>query len=280
MYKFHRTPYLNAMLVFTAYTVITTTSQSGSCVIHTKSPVPLIDAYTTRLPSSYWAYVPTSITDRSSIFSFVSEQHVAQETYDPDGYSIFLNESYSSFLNTYGLEGCTALIPASQAIPTYLGALAAVPTTAAPLTTSVGSSATVTSIAAAASSSTPGHHVHHTQAIILSVVLPTIGLVILLLCFIIIRRYRKKRSHAASAVLPVTASETQIYFDQKAELEDEERRRHELQAGGKVHEMNGQDALFEMPSGSKSRMDLASPHEMQELRGLEPSQELEVPSNV
>ena len=280
MYKFHRTPYLNAILVFTAYTVITISSLSGRCVIHTKSPVPLIDAYTTQLPSNYWPVIPTSITDRSSILSYVSEQHVEQESYDPDGYSIFLNESYSSFLNTKGLEGCTAIIPASQAIPAYLGALAAVSTTATPSTTPFGSSATVTSIAASASSSTPGHHVHHTQAIILSVVLPTIGLVILLLCFLIIRRHRKKRSHTASAVHSVTTSETQIYFDQKAELEDEERRRHELEAGGKVDEMDGQDTLFEMPGDSKSRMDLASPHQMQELRGLEFSQELEVPSNV
>ena len=271
MYKFHRTPYLNAILVFTAYTVITTSSQSGKCVIHTKTPVPLIDAYTTQLPSSYWPYVPTSITDRSSILSYVSEQNGEQESYDPDGYSIFLNKSYSSFLNTKGLEGCTALIPASQAIPAYLGALAAVSATAAP---------SITSVATLASSTTPKHGVHHTQTIILSIVLPTIGLVILLLCVIFIRRYRKKRSHQALTVHSKTTSDTQICFDQKAELEDEERRRHELEAGGKLHEMDGQDTLFEMPGDRKSRMDLESPHKMQELRGLEPSQELEVPSNV
>ena len=214
------------------------------------------------------------------MLSYVSLQNVEQESYDPDGYSIFLNESYSSFLNTKGLEGCTALIPASQAIPAYLGALAAVSATAAPLTISVGSSATVTSIAASPSSSTPGQHVHHTRTIIVSVVLPTVGLMILLLCVIVVRRYRKKRSYAASTVHPETTSETRIYLDQKAELEDEERRRHELEAGGRVHEMDGQDTVFEMPGNDKSRMQLASSHRTHELRGPDHTQELEVPGNV
>ena len=203
-----------------------------------------------------------------------------QESYDPDGYSIFLNESYSSFLNTKGLEGCTALIPASQAIPAYLGALAAVSTTAAPSTISVGSSATVASKAASASSSTPGRHVHHTQTIILSVALPTVGLVVLLLCVIVIRRYRKKRSNAASTVHPVTTSETRIYLDQKAELEDEERRRHELEAGGKIQEMDGQDTVFEMPGSNNSRIQLAASYGIHELRGPDHTRELEVPGNV
>ena len=285
MYRFHRTPYLNAILVFTAYTVITTSSLSGHCVEHTKSPVPLMDAYVTRFPSSFWPYIPSFITPGSSMLSYVSEQNaeqqnIEQESYDPYYYSSFLDDSYSSFLTTQGLEGCTAIIPASQSIPAYLGAILAVSATAAPSTTLVGSPATVTSIATLASSSTPGHDVHHTRTITLSVVLPTLGFMILLLCFVIIRRYRKKRRHSALAVDPKTISDTQLYLDQKAELEDDQRRRHELEAGRTMHEMDGQDTMFEMTGDNNSRMQLALSHRTHELRGPDHTQELEVPGNV
>ena len=280
MYRFHRTPYLNAILVFTAYTVITTSSLSGNCVEHTKSPIPLIDAYTTQLPSYFWPYLPTSITLRSSVLSYVSEQNVEPGSFYQNDYSSFLDDSYSSFLTTKGLEGCTALIPASQVIPAYVGALAAVSTTAAPSITLVGSSATTTSTATLVSSSTPGHDVHHTRTIILSVVLPTLGFMIFLLCFFIIRRYRKKRSHSTLAVVPKTTSDTQLYLDQKAELEDDERRRHELEAGRTMHEMDGQDTVFEMPGDNDSGTQLASSHRTHELRGPDHTQELDVHSNI
>lgn len=250
MYRFHRTPYLNAILVFTAYTVITTSSLSGNCVIHTKSPVPLIDdAYTNQFPSSLQ----------------LLEIYPSDLSPSQDGYSSFLDDTYSSFLASEGLKGCTALIPPSQVLPTYLGNLAEVSVTAAPSTTA---------------SSTPRQQVHHTGTIILSVLLPTAGLMILLLCVVILRRYRKKRSHSALAVDPKTTSDTQLYLDQKAELEDDERRRHELEAGRIMHEMNGQDTVFEMPGDNNSRTQLASSHRTHELRGPDHTQELEVPGNV
>ena len=100
---------------------------------------------------------------------------------------------------------------------------------------------------------------------------------ILLLCFVVIRRYRKKRSHAAFTVPPKTTSDTQLYLDQKAELEAEERRRHELEAGRIMHEMDGQDTVFEMPCDNKSRM---LSHKTHELRGPDDTQELEAPGKV
>ena len=46
-----------------------------------------------------------------------------------------------------------------------------------------------------------------------------------------------------------TTSDVQLYVDQKAELEDEERRKHELDANGIIYEMDGEDRIFEMPGG-------------------------------
>lgn len=195
-------------------------------------------------------------------------------------YSSFLDDVYSSFLATEGLEGCTASIPPSQSIPTFVGARAAVSATVASPATPAEGSAAVHSAENLTGSSTPGSRGHPTQIIILSVVLPTVGIMILLFCFIIVRRYRNKRSQAADAIHPEKSSDAQLYVDQKAELEDEERRRHELEAERTRHELNGEDTIFEMPDNGHSRMHSASSHRPHELRGAEHSQELEVPSNV
>ena len=56
-------------------------------------------------------------------------------------------------------------------------------------------------------------------------------------CLVIIRRYRRKRSQAATTNHPEMKSDTLPYVDQKAELEDDERRRHELVAGRNIYEM-------------------------------------------
>ena len=79
---------------------------------------------------------------------------------------------------------------------------------------------------------------------------------------------------------PNTTTDTQLCFDQKAELEDEERRKHELDATGKTYEMEGEDKISEMPSGGNAEMRLASFRETHELRGVEHSQELEAPSDA
>ena len=75
-------------------------------------------------------------------------------------------------------------------------------------------------------------------------------------------------------------SNTQLYVDRKAELEDEERRKHELNATGIMYEMEGEDRIIEMPSGGDTETRLASFRETHELRGVEHSQELEVPGTT
>lgn len=71
-------------------------------------------------------------------------------------------------------------------------------------------------------------------------------------------------------------TDTQFYVDRKAELEDEERRKHELDGAGISYEMEGEERVFEMRSGRDEEMSLASIRGTQELRGVEHSQELEV----
>lgn len=58
----------------------------------------------------------------------------------------------------------------------------------------------------------------------------------------------------------------QPYLQQKAELEAEERRRHELEAAGIVHELDGEDGVHELSDTERKTR--------QELKGEEFSQEL------
>ena len=69
-------------------------------------------------------------------------------------------------------------------------------------------------------------------------------------------------------------------MDQKAELEDEERRKHELEAAGIRYEMEGEDKIFEMLGDGNAMAGTAPSDNKQELRGAEHSRELEVPGNV
>ena len=78
----------------------------------------------------------------------------------------------------------------------------------------------------------------------------------------------------------LNTTDTQFLMIQKAELEDEERRKHELDAISKTYEMEGEDAILEMSSGGDTEVRLASFRETHELRGVEHSQELEVPDNA
>ena len=115
---------------------------------------------------------------------------------------------------------------------------------------------------------------------IVSVVVPVTGLIVLLLCLIVIRRYRKNRRQIAITKQPSNTSVTQLYVDPKAELEDEERRRHELEAGGTRNEMEGGDTIFEMPDDRNAGMRVASIDGFHELGGVENSKELEAPGNT
>lgn len=119
----------------------------------------------------------------------------------------------------------------------------------------------------------------YTRIIIFSAVMPNIALMILL-CLIMIRIYRRKRRQAVSIKSPKTTSDVQPYVDQKAELEDGERRKHELDVDMRVYEMEWEDRVFEMSSEEDMRIWATRLDRLQELRGAEHSKELEVPSNI
>ncbi len=269
--KYYRSSFLLPYLHFTAYSVTSTSSEAGTCTKHTGSPVPLSleDPYVVSVPTNV---IPGSLTGQDSNAFYTAY------------YSTFLDDAYSSLNTILGYESCTAVLP-SSVLSSLLATsgilyLPNVASETATTTTTPFFFATATALpsATATESSVPVQHIHKTQIIIVSVVVPTIGLVTFLLCFIILRRYRKKRRQAAIKNQWDMTSNTQLYVDQKAELEDEERRKFELDAGGITYEMEGEDRIFEMPTTAEMR--LASLRETHEMRGVEHSQELGVPGSA
>lgn len=90
------------------------------------------------------------------------------------------------------------------------------------------------------------------------------------LALLLWRKYRKKQVAATSTEKDDnTADNSQLYMQQKAELEDEDRSRHELGAQEKISEMDG-DMIHEMPVASRGQ----GLGQTQELRGEEFSKEL------
>ena len=105
------------------------------------------------------------------------------------------------------------------------------------------------------------------MAIVVPVILVTIGLTFL--C--IIRKHRKREKEAVSSNQDDSKDkddrgDTQLYFQQKVELDDEQRR-HEMVATELRHEMEGGDRIYELPAEDRRNR--------QELRGEEHTKELE-----
>ena len=256
----HRTPWFHPYLHFTAYSVTLTTLIKGACVIHTSLPVQLGDAYAVSVPDYVAADYNTGLTN---VVQIASAQNA--------GYSVFLDDTYSSFDVWIGYEGCTATLPPSPIMPALLTAV---------LTPALAAASSTTALPSVTESSVPVRRVHSAEIMIVSVVVPITGLMVFLLCFIVIRKYRKKRSQAAFTNQSATTSNVQLYVDQKAELEDEKRIKHELESQGIRHEMEGQGNMFEMPGAENTRIEPAPLNRTHELRGMEHSQELEAPGNI
>lgn len=245
---------MQVYLHFTAYSVTSRSIVMGTCVKTSGSPVTLLDQYAVSVKQLN-GFNTLTISGMEIPVSKDAPAITAE-------YSVFLEPAYSSFEAVIGYEGCTAALPPSPVVPTLVDPFMDY------LASPTGSTI-VYPTPTSAESSVPVKHNHTTQITIVSVVLPTAGLMILLLCFIAIRRHRKKRSQAVAMSQPDIITDTQLYVDRKAELEDEERRKHGLDGVGISYEMEGEDRVFEIPSGRDVETSLESIRETQALRGVE-----------
>ena len=271
---------MQSYLHFTAYTIISASSVKGTCVRSTGSPIPVPAAYIVYVQSEY----PGPFWNITTSTLLVNEYSA--------NFSTSLANAYSSLKTEIGQEPCATTAPTSIVLPlgfpSYMYQVAsatALPSAAALSSTTVVSSAT--SIVTAVHD----RHVRTKKTIIVSIVVPLAVLIGVFLCFIGIVRHRKRkpsqadgkdqRSEADGKDKRSLTSHSQIYVDRKAELEDEQRRRHELDASGVSYEVDGEDRIFEMSTGDRDLGTRSvSMREMQELTGVEHWQELEVPINA
>lgn len=113
-----------------------------------------------------------------------------------------------------------------------------------------------------------------------AVAIPVALLGLVLLLFLLYKRRKahktlKKEEEDSSSQKQGSShhEDTQPYLQNKAELEAEENRKHELEARERRYEMGNEGERYELPAGERESMRRT----MQELRGEEHSTELEVP---
>lgn len=111
-----------------------------------------------------------------------------------------------------------------------------------------------------------------TIGLVVGIVVPIILITLGLSSFCLVRRRRKRKGEAAVSAQDVREDQgdhTQMYFQQKVELDDEQRR-HEMEAAELRYEMEGEDTIQEL-RGEEAH----GRNNRQELRGEEHAKELE-----
>lgn len=103
----------------------------------------------------------------------------------------------------------------------------------------------------------------------------TILAIVTLLIIIWRRRRRRKAFREHTAADDQKVNEHQPYLQRKAELEDEERRKHEFEARERRFELEGETELSEIPAGRDGPW--LPPPFTQELRGEEHAKEMDAP---
>ena len=112
-----------------------------------------------------------------------------------------------------------------------------------------------------------------------AVAIPVALLGLVLLLFLLYKRRKAQKTlkeeeeDSSSQDKGPPHEETQPYLQKKAELEAEEKRKHELEAREMRYEMGTEGERYELPAGERDSMKRTR----QELRGEEHSTELEVP---
>ena len=153
--------------------------------------------------------------------------------------------------------------------------------------TANGSISSPISLASAAKPSTSEENrqvLNATARIEVGVIVPVVAIISSLVGILFWRRHRKQNVHGENESKPTDdpAKDTQPYLRRKAELEDDENRKRELEAQEQRPELNAEDTIYEI-SGPEDRQELFTDlrtglpsHRLKhELAGGEFAQELE-----
>ena len=241
-------------IVLTAYSITSAYLSNGVCI--TTSGVPIV------LPKAYTITSPTTVP--SSDFPF----YAASEFLDFLGFSTCVGSGEELFP--------TPIIPVTN--------ISVTPAPSASLRVGANSTTSPTLHSSNATKPTVTPRLDEPERIGIGVAVSFATLILISLVAFIWRKQRlrsaaitaekqgdtEKRREGTSA----SEGDNQPYLQQKAELEAEERQRHELEARQKIYELDGQTCINEIPAGTHEHR-LAIMRSRQELRGGEHSQELD-----
>lgn len=155
--------------------------------------------------------------------------------------------------------------PASQATPlskaddrsaaaASVGASASASLSSAALSQQLAAAVSSQALAAAASSTDSGSEVGIFAQVIIAIGVLPIEVLIVTIVLGIHRLMRRKPSRPLRTRVDTTKprGDSLLYLQPKAELEDEQRRRHELHGEHLVHELDGKDEIYQMPDETDS----------------------------
>lgn len=218
----------------------------------------------------------TATQTSTAPFSVTSPPAADEKTLGPEALT-----SYVSFLN---LTTCTAsLIPKNETeLQSFFQPLTAADSIGFPALATFSQPSSLISAASptqshnASSPSVAPAELETKYKVVIGVIVPITFIALTLTCILTWRRFQKRKvvaSGIAAMISTESSQDAQPYLQQKAELEAEERRRHELEAEERQFEVDGTNEIHEMITEGATRRISA----LQELRGPEHSQELEVP---
>ena len=249
-------PPLPSLIVFNAYSVTSAYISSGVCVTTSGRPITLPTPYSFAQKTP----LPSSILRASALSAFVEYlgfttcvgggEPAGPETLVADGSVLRTGTAALAHVDSVLRISPATLVPVDSVLRTSQSVHILIPSPTKLFNSSVTS--TLSSLQTSPSASAvqrakPSTGLSSSTKIGIGIGGSTAGTIILLLAIRDFLRYRKRKNGDRAEKQEATSGEPQPYFQQKGELEDEARRRHELEAAERRYELE-ENIVNEMPT--------------------------------
>ena len=253
-----------SFLLFTAYNIVSQFVTNGQCQATLGSIIPVSPVFSVSQPANV---------------NYTEFQSVATDSFaDYLGFSPCsgsAEEVSSTTLSNSNLLVATVLATPTASNPSSLTPVASGPDQNSTQSISTGTNGQNSSSTHTVSTHSLGSHDTKVK-LATGVTIPVAFLGLVLLGFLVYRRRKNQKTLEEDPTSQDSGSpqeDPQPYLQQKAELEAEEKRKHELEARERRYEIGNEGERYELPVEEGDLMIRSR----QELRGEEHSRELEVP---
>lgn len=231
-------------LLFTAYSISREYSSNGLCVPTPGPSIAVSPPYSIAWPDSISA----------------------------SDFELFKQTANRSFLDYLGFSPCSG--PRQDVVTTTFINSPSL-TSSPPSTTATSTKEYISEVSTETPVAGPAHHRLEKPAKVgIGIAIPVIVTALFLLAVFLSLRSNKIKKTKTLRRRRTILEDSQPYLQQKAELEAEEMRKHELEVGEMRHELDGESRIQELSDDSSHG--LPSVYQRQELRGEEHSRELDV----